>query len=129
MNTQFTGRRTLYRAHDGMLLGVCKGVANFAEIRVVWVRLLFILAFFVTAFFPVLFVYILAAVIMRPQPALEKPQSDEEWEFYHSYGANRSYALHRLKRHFESVERRIRRMEDIVTHKEYEWDKRLRENR
>jgi phage shock protein C len=34
-------------------------------------------------------------------------------------------ALHRLKKTFDSLDRRIQRMEGIVTAKEYDWDRRL----
>jgi phage shock protein C len=36
-------------------------------------------------------------------------------------------ALHRLKKTYDNLDRRIRRMEDIVTAKDYDWDYRLRE--
>ena len=48
-------------------------------------------------------------------------------EFYDSYASSRSMAIHRLKRTFESLDRRIRRMESIVTSGDFNWDERLKE--
>jgi phage shock protein C len=36
-------------------------------------------------------------------------------------------ALHRLKRTYDNLDRRIQRMESIVTSREYDWDRRLNE--
>jgi phage shock protein C len=35
--------------------------------------------------------------------------------------------LHRLKRTYDNLDRRIQRMEHIVTSREYDWDRRLNE--
>jgi phage shock protein C len=34
-------------------------------------------------------------------------------------------AIRRLKRTFDNLDRRIRRIEDIVTARDYEWEQRL----
>lgn len=36
-------------------------------------------------------------------------------------------ALNRLKRSFDNLDRRIRRMEHIVTTREYDWERKLNE--
>jgi len=36
-------------------------------------------------------------------------------------------ALHRLKRTFDNLDRRIQRIESIVTARDYDWERRLRE--
>ena len=56
---------------------------------------------------------------MNVEPPLE-PKSPSEWEFYNSYASSKSLALARLKQRFE-------RLEDLVTAREYDWDRRLRE--
>ena len=68
--------------------------------------------------------YVIAALIMKPEPVLPLETEDER-EFYHSYTSSRPMALNRLKKTSERLERRIRRMEDIVTAKDYEWESRL----
>jgi phage shock protein C len=39
--------------------------------------------------------------------------------------SSREMGIHRLKRTYDNLDRRIRRMESIVTSKDYSWDKRL----
>jgi phage shock protein C len=52
-------------------------------------------------------------------------ESDEEKEFYNSYITARKMSMSRLKRKYDSLENRIRRMESIITAREYDWDRRL----
>ena len=47
-------------------------------------------------------------------------------EFYSSYAASKTMALSRLKKRFDQLERRARRIENVITDREYEWDERLR---
>jgi phage shock protein C len=91
-----------------------------------WIRTLLVLAFVFTGFFPIGFLYLLAALLMKVEPPLE-PKSPSEWEFYNSYASSKSLALARLKQRFERLDRRARRLEDLVTAREYDWDRRLRE--
>ncbi len=63
---------------------------------------------------------------MKPEPVVPF-QSVEDEDFYNTYVSSRSMALHRLKKTFENLDRRIRRMEDIVTAPDYDWDSRLHE--
>ncbi len=52
-------------------------------------------------------------------------ESEEEHEFYDSYVHSPRNAAHRLRKKFSNLEKRIRRMEDTVTGKEYEWEKKF----
>ncbi len=61
-------RRGLYRARDGILFGVCKGIANYLDLSVGWIRVLTVLAFIVSGFFPTAVLYILAALVMKKEP-------------------------------------------------------------
>ncbi len=118
-------RGSFYRAKDGALLGVCRGIANYSGISVVWVRLAAFVLAVVTGVWPALLVYFIAAFVMKPAPALA-PESDADWEFYNSMSSDRGQALARLKRKFDDVERRTRRIEHIVTSRGYDWDQRLK---
>lgn len=121
-----TERKGLYRSRDGAIFGVCKGVANYMDVSVFWMRALLVFIFFISGIWPVVLLYILAALLMKPEPVLPL-KTEEDYEFYNSYVSSRSAALHRLKRTYDNLERRIRRMEDIVTNREYDWERRLGE--
>ena len=51
--------------------------------------------------------------------------TEAEQEFYDSYVGSRSMAISRIKRKFEHLDRRLRRMEDVVTSRDYDWERRF----
>lgn len=114
----------IYRARDGVFLGVCKGVANHFDFSVFWVRMALVIVFIFSGFWPVIGVYLVAAFFMRPEP-VRPITNDDEQAFYDSYVHSPRSAAQRLKKKFHELDRRIRRMEDKVTGKEYEWEKRF----
>jgi len=118
--------KTLYRSRDGMILGVCKGIGEYLDFSVFWVRVIAVVALISTVFWPVTGLYFLAALLMKPEPVLPL-KTDADEEFYHSYSTSRSMALRRLKRTFDNIDRRIRRMESIVTARDYDWENRFNE--
>lgn len=63
------GRRGLYRSRRGVLLGVCRGLAEYFDFSVIWVRILTVIAFIITGFWPVGVLYLIMALIMKPAPA------------------------------------------------------------
>jgi phage shock protein C len=61
---------------------------------------------------------------MKPEPVLPI-QTEDEHEFYDSYIHSRKGATDRLRRRYENLERRIRRLEHAVTSREFDWEHRL----
>ncbi len=113
-----------YRSRNGIIFGVCRGLAKHLDVPVGVVRLLFVIGFFCTGLWPVGIGYILAGVLMKIEPAV--PFHDEgEAEFYHSYAGSREMALQRLKRTYDHLDRRIQRIESTVTARDYDWERRL----
>ncbi len=119
------GRRGLYRSRHGALLGVCRGLAEYFDFSVTWVRILTVVAFIFTGLWPVGVIYLILALIMKPAPVLP-PQSEDEEEFYHSYADSRKMAVGRLKRTYNGLEDRLRRLEDVVTSRDFEWDQKVK---
>jgi len=117
--------RGLYRSRNGVLLGVCRGLAEHYDFKVFWIRSLVVVLLLLTGIWPMLGIYLVAALIMRPEPV--RPfENEAEREFYDSYVRSRPNATDRLRRRFQNLERRIRRMETVVTSREYEWDRRMK---
>ncbi len=79
----------LYRARDGMLLGVCKGIAHYRGLPVGVVRLAFVVLTIATGFWLGIGAYILAGFLMDPEPALT-PQNPAETDFYTRYRSQRA---------------------------------------
>ncbi len=113
-----------YRARDGMILGVCKGLAEHLNMSVFWTRIIALAILVFTGVWPIVGLYLLAALLMKPEPVVPF-QSEADEEFYNSFTSSRRMALHRLKRTFDRLDRRIRRMEGIVTDRERRWRRRL----
>ena len=124
MTTYYDKQGGIYRARDGVFLGVCKGIADYFDFSVFWVRIAIVTVFIFSGFWPVIGVYLVAAFFMKPRPV--KPvESDEEQEFYDSYVQAPRNAAQRLRKKFNDLDKRIRRMEDKVTGKEYEWERKF----
>ena len=116
--------RTLYRSRRGWIFGICQGLADYADISVCWVRFGAIIAMMLTGFWPMVLIYIVAAIFLKPAPVIEF-RDDEDWNFYQAYVSDRKMALRRLSRRCQDLDRRTRRMENIVTDREYDWDRRF----
>ncbi len=114
----------LYRSRNGILLGVCKGIAEHFDFSVFWARAITLLFLLFSGFWPIMGLYFIAALLMKPEPVLPI-QTDEEQEFYDSYIYSRKGATDRLKRRYKNLEGRIQRMEHNVTSREFDWDNRL----
>ena len=126
--TRYAERRSgrLYRSRSGMIFGICQGLADYLNFKVLWVRIIAVTILIFTGIWPIVILYLAAALLMRPEPILPL-ETEEAQEFYNSYTSSRSLALSRLKRTFDSLDQRIQRMESAVTDREYDWDRRLHE--
>ncbi len=116
--------RGLYRSRHGIILGVCQGLADFFDLRAFWVRAIVLIFFIVSGIWPILILYFIAALLMKPEP-VRPIETEAEQEFYDSYTSSRQRATSRIKRRFRDLDRRIQRMEDMVTAREFEWDRKM----
>ena len=123
MRNENYSHKRLYRSRNGVIGGICRGIADYVGVNVFWVRVATALAFL--AFFPIIIAYVIAVICMPLEPVMV-PVTDEDKEFYSSFSSSRTMALARLKRKFEQLERRTRRIESLVTAREYAWEHRLR---
>ena len=116
--------RGVYRSRNGVVAGVCRGLAEYYNFNVFWMRVIVVMLLFFSGFWPVLFVYFVASLVMKPEP-VRPIQTEEEQDFYDSYVQSRPSAARRLKRRFENLDRRLQRMEDTVTGREFEWEQKM----
>jgi len=117
-------RSGIYRSRNGVIFGVCRGLAEHFNFSILWARVIAIIFLLVTGFWPVIGIYLIAALLMKPAPVIPI-KTEAEQEFYDSYANSRHLAARRIKRRYENLERRIRRMEHIVTAREFDWDEKL----
>jgi phage shock protein C len=117
-------RNGIYRSRDGVFFGVCLGVSEYFDFSVVGIRMVLIVLCFASGLVPVILMYILAALLMKPKPVMPF-RSDNDHEFYNSYLHSREMALLRLKKKYEALNRKIQRLEDHVTSREFDWENRF----
>jgi len=116
--------RNLYRSREGIILGVCRGLADHFDLKVFWVRMICLALLLVSGVWPIVFIYFIASLLMKPEP-VRPIHNEAEEEFYDSYVNSRARATGRLQRRLKNLERRIRRMEDTVTAREFDWDRKF----
>jgi phage shock protein C len=117
-------RSGIYRSRKGVIFGVCRGLAEHFDFSIVWARVIAIIFLLVTGFWPAIGLYLIATLLMKPAPVIPI-KTEAEQEFYDSYANSRHLAARRIKRRYENLERRIRRMEHIVTAREFDWEDKL----
>jgi phage shock protein C len=114
----------LYRSRKGVILGVCRGIAEYFDFSIFWTRAIVLILLFFSGFWPIMGLYFIAALLMKPEPVIPI-QSEDQQEFYDSYIHSRRGAADRLKRRYDKLERRIQRLEHTVTRPEYDWEQKL----
>lgn len=125
--TQHLYGRRLYRSRSGAILGVCKGIATYFDISLFWARAIAVFLLLVSGLWPTLGAYLLVALLLKPEPVIPFIAEGEE-RFYDSYAHAPRRAAPGLKQRYERLERRLRRMEDTVTTKDFDWERRLRDS-
>jgi len=120
----FGSGRRLFRSRDRVVMGVCKGISDYFQVPVFWVRTIFVLALFGSGLWPVIVIYIVASFLMKPTP-IKPLEADGEKDFSDTSINSRTTTISTLKSRFDSLERRIRGMEDSVTASEFEWDQKM----
>jgi phage shock protein C len=117
-------RQGLYRSRNGVILGVCRGLADYFDFSVFWIRASAVILFIFTGFWPVVGIYLLAALLMKSEAA-QNTEAGSDHEAGSRYRCMRNDAAERLKRKWKHLEKRICRMEDKVTSQEFDWNSRF----
>ena len=117
-----------FRANDGVIFGVAKGLADYFGWSVGIVRLVLIIATIFLFFWPTILLYLLAAMIMSPEPN-GRLDSPEERGIWLQTQLDPAAAMDQLARRASSLDNRLRRVEDFVTSKDYAWLKKMKSGR
>lgn len=117
-----------YRSRNSMIFGVCGGLAEYFGIAPFWVRIATVVLFLMTGIWPTLILYFVAAALMKPSPVYPLRDSAEK-DFYDAYTRVPKYTVQHIREKFQNLDRRIQRMEDIVTTRAYDWDRKMHESR
>lgn len=116
----------LYRSAHGEILGVCKGIAEWMQMPVDYVRVGVVLLALFTAFVPVLIAYIVLGVVLPVNEDDYSSFSDFERKRNRKWG--RGVDVRDVKREFDHLKKRVNKMESSVFDKEKDWDDRFKES-
>ena len=106
--------RILRSRDDAVICGVCGGIAQYFDFSPWGVRFAFILFTMISGFWPGIAAYVICSFVMQPAPA--RPFTDDSSEeFYVVSQTSRTEALHKVQRAFQQLDKRLQRMEAIVT--------------
>lgn len=110
--------KRLYRnPEDGLILGVCAGLADFTGLPTNVVRLLWVGA--TLFFFPLFFIYFFLGLLLKKDPSIPNPRDLP----------NNAQAVHeeieQLRAQFNHLQEKVGRMESYVTSDEFSFQRKL----
>lgn len=115
-------RNRLYRSSkESICFGVCGGIAEHFDMAPWVVRLIVIVFALMTAVFPAILIYIILGFTLKKAPPFRFDNYEDE-EFWNIYQDSRSAALRKIHRTYERLEKRLQRMETIVTSPGFELE-------
>ncbi|MEO9191174.1 MAG: envelope stress response membrane protein PspC [Acetobacteraceae bacterium] len=112
-------RDRIYRdTEHGWIAGVCAGIADYAGTDPALVRLAAVICLvFFSA--PVVIAYVVLAVVLKPKPPALFASPAEE-DFWRSVRTEPGGVLHGLNGRFRALNKRVGRMETLVTSDEFD---------
>jgi phage shock protein C len=125
----------LYRSRNGMIFGICQGLADWRDLPVGYIRLGVIIAFAMSGFFPVGLLYLAAGFFLPVEPRHGKSDYyDRDARGRRDYRResrkekSKGFTFDDIKEEFDDLSSRVNRMEDDVIDKEKDWEKRFKED-
>ncbi len=101
----------------GIAFGVCAGLSDYFGSSVSVVRLVFVLGTLFTPLFLLAYLILMIVLAKRP-PAVYATEGEEE--FWRSVRFTPKQTLSNIKHRFRRIDDRIRKMEHVVTSREFE---------
>ncbi|MGW8367520.1 MAG: envelope stress response membrane protein PspC [Gammaproteobacteria bacterium] len=116
-------RNRLYRdPGEGMIAGVCAGIADYFGFDPAITRVLVVLA--ALFFFPFTVVaYIVLAILLPKKPPELGYRNEEEAELDRRVRAEPHNSLHSVRHRFRELDRRLQNIERYVTSKRFKLDR------
>ncbi|MBT3551850.1 MAG: envelope stress response membrane protein PspC [Rhodospirillaceae bacterium] len=129
-NNKFGGHdpspNRLYKdPENGMLMGVCAGIADYFGVAPAGVRIAAVIALFLFTV-PIFLGYILAGFLLKAKPA-DLYASAEEEDFWRRTRVDPRRTVSDIGQKFREIERRIRAAEAHVTSSEFKLKRDFRE--
>jgi len=123
--------KRLYRARNGQIFGVCRGLADYTDIPVEFIRISAVLALIFTGFFPVGLIYIVAGFFLPLEASHRRKHDRDRWheqdDFSFGFCRRPKDAFKDMKKDFDNLKKRMSGMERSFYDKEREWDEKFRQ--
>lgn len=115
-------RDKLYRnGEDGMIAGVCAGLADFFGFDLTLTRVIVVIGAFL---FPTLIVvYVILALLVPRRPTGRRPSSPHEEVLQRQVRAEPHATLATVRHRFREFDQRLQRLEKYVTSKRFRLDR------
>ena len=118
--------RRFVRSADGAVLGgVCAGLADYFGFNLKVTRVLAVIGFLMNP--PLAALAYLAAVLLIPSRPTRDPAPRVDPAFRQSLRASPAQTMSDVRRRFQSLDRRLARLEKYVTSSRYQLDREFRE--
>lgn len=103
-------RTSLYRdKHNGKIMGVCAGIADYTGINVLWVRLLAVLSIFITGG-PSIIAYFIAGMLLNKKPPyLYRDESEQK--YWQGVRQNPKRTAREIRAVYRDIDRRLAAVE------------------
>ena len=107
-----TPRTKLYRdKHNGKLLGVCSGIADYTGVNAIWIRLGLIVSI-ITMGWPLL-AYIVMGVLLNKKPAHLYSADPGETQYWQRVRQNPKRTAREIRAQMKDVDRRLAEVESF----------------
>ncbi len=103
-------RTTLYRdKHNGKLMGVCAGIADYTGVDVFWVRLIAVASMFMTSGSSIFAYFIAGFILSKKPPHLYRDESERK--YWQGVRQSPRRTAREIKASFRDIDRRLAAVE------------------
>ncbi|MDZ4277347.1 MAG: envelope stress response membrane protein PspC [Erythrobacter sp.] len=103
-------RTTLYRdKHNGKLMGVCAGIADYTGVNVFWVRLAAVASLFITSGSSIIGYLIAGFLLNKKPPYLYRDESEQK--YWQGVRQNPKRTAREIRANFRDIDRRLAAVE------------------
>jgi phage shock protein C len=105
-----TPRTTLYRdKHNGKLMGVCAGIADYTGIDVFWIRLAAVASLFITSGSSIFAYFIAGFLLNKKPPYLYRDESEQK--YWQGVRQSPRRTAREIRSNFRDIDRRLAAVE------------------
>ncbi|MFN3991183.1 MAG: envelope stress response membrane protein PspC [Erythrobacter sp.] len=103
-------RTTLYRdKHNGKIMGVCAGIADYTGINVFWVRMAAFLSIFMLSGITILAYFVAGALLNEKPPYLYRDESEQK--YWQGVRQSPKRTAREIRANFRDIDRRLAAVE------------------